>query len=133
MNIDLARAPRLHLRLRAVLGAAPATVEMLTMWRCVPDVPGEERRTPTDAQRSAAYAGRWHHPAETLALYTAETRGLAMSEAAEHFLPGDTPVTVAELQLSGKRVLRLGSAADSLRWPLAHLLDDGRDTYARSW
>ena len=64
--------------------------------------------------------------AETLVLYTAETRGLAMSEAAEHFPPGDTPVTVTELQLSGKRVLRLESVADTLRWPLAHLLDDGR-------
>jgi hypothetical protein len=49
-----------------------------------------------------------------------------MSEASEHFPPGDTPVTVAELQLSGKRVLRLESVADDLRWSLAHLLDDGR-------
>ena len=126
MNIDLARAPRPHLRLRAVLGAAPASVETLTMWRCVPDISVGERRSPRDAKRSATYAGRWHHPAETLALYTAETRGLAMSEAAAHFPPGDTPVTVAELQLSGKRVLRLESVAGSLRWPLAHLLDDGR-------
>lgn len=96
------------------------------MWQCVPNIPGEEPRSPTDGNKSAAYAGRWHHPAETLALYKAETRGLAMSEAAEHFLPGHTPVTVAELQLFGKRLLRLESVADDLRWSLAHLLDDGR-------
>ena len=126
MNIDLARAPRPHVRLRAILGAATMVAETLTMWRCVPEVPEEQPRLPTDASRSATYAGRWHHPAETLALYTAETRDLAMMESAEHFPPGDTRVTVAELQLSGKHVARLESVAGRLPWPLVHLLDDGR-------
>lgn len=91
------------------------------MWRVV-----DADRSPTDASRSARYAGRWHHPAESLAVYTASTRAAAIEEARDLRLPGVYPVTVAHLAISDRRVISLPDVADRLRWPLAHLLEDGR-------
>lgn len=79
-----------------------------------------------DASRSGRYAGRWHHPAESLALYTASTRRTAMEEAQDLRLPGLYPVTVAQLAITGKLVVLLSELADRLPWPLEHLLEDGR-------
>lgn len=96
------------------------------MWRVV-----DAGRSPTDASRSARYAGRWHHPAESLALYTASTRAVGMEEARDLRLSSVYPVTVAQLVIGGQRVVSLADVVDRLQWSLAHLLEDGRG-YSRA-
>ncbi|GEM_PF-5772935 len=101
---------------------APSAAATLTMYRCV-----EASRSPADASRSATYAGRWHHPAESLALYAADDPDLSIAEWAGHVRPGvqEADVSIGHLSIVGARVVRLADVAAHLRWPVGHLLDDG--------
>jgi len=75
--------------------------QTLETWRCVipPDWP------PADARRSARYAGRWHHPADSEALYSAGTSAVASEEATDRLLPGTYLATLARLELRGSQVV----------------------------
>ncbi len=100
-----------------------------TMWRCVEVPPSPKaRRNPTDSSRSRGYAGRWHHPAESEALYTAAAQDIAIIEAAAHLRPADDPITfeIAQLCISGQHIVRLRDVSPQLRWPIDHLLEDGK-------
>ncbi len=99
------------------------------MWRCVEVPPSPNvRRSPIDSNRSRSYAGRWHHPAESEALYTAAAQDIAIIEAAAHLRPGDDPITfeIAQLRIGGQQTTRLRDVSPQLRWPIHHLLEDGR-------
>ncbi len=128
MDIRLDRAPRYLGGLQDVFLAAPRAALTVMMWRCV-----EEPLDPISSARSQRYAGRWHHPAETQALYTAATDAVAIVEAADHLRPGIDPVTfrVAHLRITGQQVVRLDDVAARLPWPISHLLDEGAG-YARA-
>ena len=110
-----------------VFRLAPRRAATLHMWRCV--IPPD--RSACDPSRSGGYAGRWHHPADSEALYSAATEDVASLEAMDRRLPGVYPAKMAPLEISGRAVLRLANVADRLRWPLEHLLSDGLG-YARA-
>lgn len=75
MNIDLAHAPRPHVRFRAVLGAATMVAETLTMWRCVPEVPGGRPRFADRRQQERYVRGSVAPPSRNLgSLYCGDAR-----------------------------------------------------------
>ena len=127
--------PRFHLdrrvrnleRVLEVFRLAPRRDMILYMWRCV--VPADWPAN--DASRSRNYAGRWHHPADSEALYCAATPELATAEATDRRLPGVYQATMAPLELHGRQVVRLEDVASRLPWSLEHLLSDGLG-YARA-
>jgi len=129
VNIRLDRAPQYLGGLLEVFRNAPHTAATFTMWRCIQVPPSPAaRRSPIDSSRSREYAGRWHHPAESEALYTAATQDIALIEATVHLRPGEDPITfrIAQLRISGQHTLRLADLAPQLRWPIDHLLGDGK-------
>src|SRR5207253_9417059 len=99
------------------------------MWRCIEVPPNPTvRRSPIGSSRSRGYAGRWHHPAESEALYTAAAQPIALIEAVTHLRPGDDPITfeIAQLRISGQHTIRLRDLSPQLRWTVGHLLEDGK-------
>jgi len=101
--------------------------QTLETWRCA--IPADW--PPADASRSARYAGRWHHPADSEALYSAGTSAVASEEATDRLLPGTYLATLARLELRGSQVVFLREVVHKLPWTLDHLLADGLG-YARA-
>ena len=114
--------PRAAGRLARALGGVRLVPAHLNVWRAV--VAG---RDPRDASRSALYAGRWHDPRVSLALYTAEDDATAVAEL-RHRLPAGHEVVleVREFTLVIPQLLDLTNLDVVAMLPvrLARCLDD---------
>lgn len=96
----------------------------MTVWRAV--IRGQD---PRDASHSRSYAGRWHDPRLTPALYTSEDQATAIAEK-RHYLPAGEPfvLEVREFTLTLPRLLDLAdpTVAEQLPMRFARCLEDSQ-------